>query len=178
MSIAYLVNERRYYPTFRVVSISTVFVNKTLLSQLELDVPMFVAFFQVATSATIYLVLEKFSLILPQWFKFSKPTAFDPQTIKNVRDQFAFKTCPNYRYYLQVLPLAVLFTCMIATNNLCLKYVSVGFYYIGRSLTTIFNVIFTFAILGERTSSKCIVCCAIIIFGFYLGVDQENMAGR
>ncbi|CAH1973899.1 unnamed protein product [Acanthoscelides obtectus] len=66
---------------------------------------------------------------------------------------------------------------MIATNNLCLKYTSVAYYYIGRSLTTIFNVIFTFLILGEKTSKSCMVCCAIIVFGFWLGVDQESLAG-
>jgi hypothetical protein len=38
---------------------------------------------------------------------------------------------------------------MIASNNLCLKYVGVAFYYIGRSLTTVFNVIFTYTILGK-----------------------------
>lgn len=66
---------------------------------------------------------------------------------------------------------------MIATNNLCLKYVSVAFYYVGRSLTTIFNVVFTYIMLGEKTSNKCIGFCVLIIFGFLLGVDQENLAG-
>lgn len=71
-----------------------------------------------------------------------------------------------------------MFTCMIATNNLCLKYVSVAFYYIGRSLTTIFNVLFTYMILGEKTSKSCVFFCGMIIFGFYLGVDQESLAGK
>ena len=30
---------------------------------------------------------------------------------------------------------------MILFNNLCLKYVGVAFYYVGRSLTTVFNVV-------------------------------------
>ena len=30
---------------------------------------------------------------------------------------------------------------MITFNNLCLKHVDVSFYYIGRSLTTVFNVV-------------------------------------
>lgn len=70
-----------------------------------------------------------------------------------------------------------MFTCMIATNNLCLKYVSVAFYYIGRSLTTIFNVLFTYLILGEKTSRSCLFFCGLIVFGFYLGVDQESLGG-
>jgi len=67
---------------------------------------------------------------------------------------------------------------MIIFNNLCLKYVGVSFYYIGRSLTTVFNVITTYFLLGERTSLKAIVCCAIIIVGFWLGVDQEGESGK
>lgn len=82
-----------------------------------------------------------------------------------------------YVIFLQVLPLSLMFTLMIATNNLCLKYVGVPFYYVGRSLTTVFNVVFSYVLLGQATSSKCIMCCGFIIFGFYLGVDQESLLG-
>ena len=53
-----------------------------------------------------------------------------------------------------MLPLSVLFTGTIAFNNLSLKYVDVAFYYIGRSLTTVFNVILTYLILGECVTNK------------------------
>ena len=66
---------------------------------------------------------------------------------------------------------------MITFNNLCLKFVGVSFYYISRSLTTVFNVIMSYVILGQKTSIKAIVCCAIIVLGFYLGVDEEGNAG-
>lgn len=49
----------------------------------------------------------------------------------------------------QVLPLSLVFVAMISFNNLCLKYVGVAFYYIGRSLTTVFNVLMTWVLLGE-----------------------------
>lgn len=42
-----------------------------------------------------------------------------------------------------------MFVCMITFNNLCLKYVGVSFYYVGRSLSTVFNVIFSYLILGK-----------------------------
>lgn len=42
---------------------------------------------------------------------------------------------------------------MIASNNLCLKYVGVAFYFVGRSLTTVFNVIFSYTILGKTERS-------------------------
>lgn len=41
---------------------------------------------------------------------------------------------------------------MISTNNYCLKYVDVTFYYVGRSLTTVFNVVLTYLILGNYSS--------------------------
>ena len=53
-------------------------------------------------------------------------------------------------FEMQVLPLSVIFVCMITFNNLCLKYVALPFYYIGRSLTTVFNVVMTWLILGMK----------------------------
>lgn len=67
---------------------------------------------------------------------------------------------------------------MIATNNLCLKYVGVAFYYIGRSLTTVFNVVFSYMLLKQKTSIPCLLCCVAIIAGFGLGVDQESLTGE
>lgn len=66
---------------------------------------------------------------------------------------------------------------MIAFNNMCLQEVGVAFYTIARSLVTIFSIIFTYFILGKKTSTKAIVSCAIIIVGFFLGVDQEGDLG-
>lgn len=84
----------------------------------------------------------------------------------------------HFFYDFQVLPLSVVFVAMISFNNLCLKHVGVSFYYIGRSLTTVFNVVFTYLILDQKTSSRAIICCFIIILGFWLGVDQENNSGK
>eukprot|EP00106_Octopus_bimaculoides_P007276 XP_014774718.1 PREDICTED: GDP-fucose transporter 1-like [Octopus bimaculoides] len=76
----------------------------------------------------------------------------------------------------KTLPLSIIFVLMISFNNLCLKYVDVAFYYIGRSLTTIFNVVFSYIILKQETSKAALVCCGIIIGGFLLGVDQEGVS--
>ena len=35
-----------------------------------------------------------------------------------------------------------------------------------------FNVLLTYFILGQRTSLAAVACCAVILAGFYLGVDQ------
>ena len=66
---------------------------------------------------------------------------------------------------------------MITFNNLCLKYVGVSFYYIGRSLTTVLKVATTYIVLGEKTSIRAVICCVVIIIGFWLGVDQEGATG-
>lgn len=63
---------------------------------------------------------------------------------------------------------------MITLNNLCLKNVDVAFYFVGRSLTTVFNVILTFVVLKQKTSPAALTCCAVIVFGFFLGCDQEG----
>jgi len=142
-----------------VVSISTVFVNKTLLSHLDLDAPMFINLSQTLVTALICYIYKLMSKFWPSRFKFPDTDIWDPHVIK------------------AILPVSIMFTSMIATNNLCLKYVSVAFYYIGRSLTTIFNVLLTYMILGERTSKKCMLCCGVIVLGFWLGVDQEHFSG-
>ncbi|XP_076328610.1 GDP-fucose transporter nac isoform X2 [Tachypleus tridentatus] len=77
----------------------------------------------------------------------------------------------------QVFPLSFIFVGMISFNNFCLKYVGVPFYYVGRSLTTVFNVVLTYFLLQQKTSMKAVTCCAVIIIGFLLGVDQEGVAG-
>ncbi|KAK6032640.1 hypothetical protein OSTOST_01161 [Ostertagia ostertagi] len=78
---------------------------------------------------------------------------------------------------LQILPLSLVFVGMIAFNNLCLKHVGVSFYYLGRCLTTVFNVVCTYLILGQKTSARAIGCCFVIVAGFLMGVDQEDASG-
>ncbi|XP_053977169.1 GDP-fucose transporter 1 [Hylaeus anthracinus] len=144
-----------------IISILTVFINKALLSSelINLDAPLFVTWCQCIVSLIICATLNNLSKWFPNHIKFSSG---NPYTRENLR---------------KVLPLSLLFTGMIATNNLCLKYVDVAFYYVGRSLTTVFNVIFTYLILGQKTSAKCIACCGFIVIGFWLGVGQEHVAG-
>lgn len=140
-----------------VVSILTVFVNKALLSGLELDAPLFVTWFQVLTSTSICFVMMALSRKYPGVFNVPSGNPLDREVMR------------------KVLPLSLLFTAMIATNNLCLKYVGVAFYYVGRSLTTVFNVALTYLLLGEKTSGKAVLCCLLIVIGFWIGVDQESL---
>ncbi|CAK9824412.1 GDP-fucose transporter 1 [Anthophora retusa] len=147
--------------TYWIISILTVFINKALLSSnnINLDAPLFITWCQCIICLIICVILSNLSKCFPKYVKFPDGHPYTKETIR------------------KILPLSLLFTGMIATNNLCLKYVGVAFYYIGRSLTTVFNVIFTYLILGQKTSASCIACCAFIVFGFWLGVDQEHVAG-
>jgi hypothetical protein len=42
----------------------------------------------------------------------------------------------------------------------------------------VFNVATTYIVLGEKTSIRAVLCCIVIIFGFWLGVDQEGATGQ
>ena len=89
----------------------------------------------------------------------------------------AFSFFPRFEYKLkiarQVMPLTLVFLGMIVFNNLCLKYVEVSFYQVARSLTIVFNVIFTYFLLNKSTSRNAIICCAVITLGYLLGCDGE-----
>lgn len=124
---------------------------------MSLDAPLFVTWFQCIVSTVICLTMSRLSILFPNVVTFPNGNPLDFDTFK------------------KVIPLSILFTSMIATNNLCLKYVAVAFYYVGRSLTTVFNVILTYVLLKEKTSLKCILCCGMIVVGFWLGVDQESL---
>uniref|UniRef100_A0A8R1TV24 TPT domain-containing protein n=2 Tax=Onchocerca TaxID=6281 RepID=A0A8R1TV24_ONCVO len=141
-------------------SIGLLFLNKYLLSSesLKLNAPLFITWYQCFVTVMLCCAFYYFSKLYPSLFTFPF-MAFD------------------HRISREVLPLSFIFVAMIATNNLCLKYVGVSFYYIGRSLATVFNVICSYLILGQLASLKAILCCALIIGGFFLGVDQEDDAG-
>eukprot|EP00795_Rhopilema_esculentum_P002469 gene2469-18128_t len=142
------------------ISISLVFLNKYLLSskKLKLDAPLFITWYQCITSLVCIFLL---SLLGDKFPRIDKFPAFKIET----------------GIAKQILPLSVIFVGMITANNLCLKYLGVAFYNVARALTTVFNVIFTYLLLGQTTSMKAIGCCGIIISGFLLGVNEEGSNG-
>ncbi|CAJ0932680.1 unnamed protein product, partial [Mesorhabditis belari] len=146
--------------SYWVFSIGLVFLNKYLLSEQEhLDAPLFITWFQCVVTVALCFILSKISKAFPN-SSIQFPNMYLDQKISR-----------------EVLPLSIVFVGMIAFNNLCLKYVGVSFYYVGRSLTTIFNVVCSYLILGQKTSARAIGCCLLIIGGFFLGVNQEDVAG-
>ncbi|XP_047549218.1 GDP-fucose transporter 1 isoform X1 [Lutra lutra] len=141
-------------------SISMVFLNKYLLDSpsLQLDTPIFVTFYQCLVTTVLCKSLSTLATLCPGTLDF-----------------------PSLRLDLRVarsvLPLSVVFIGMITFNNLCLKYVGVAFYNVGRSLTTVFNVLLSYLLLKQTTSFYALLTCGVIIGGFWLGVDQEGEEG-
>ncbi len=133
-----------------VISISMVFINKTLLSgDNKIDAPLFITWYQcVCTVVACYFLGQMNIANIPKF------------EIK--RDVLR-----------QILSLSAVFTSMIVLNNLCLKYVEVSFYQVARSLTIVFNVIFDFVVLGQRTSLNAMACCALVVSGFLIGNNAE-----
>ncbi|XP_072516965.1 GDP-fucose transporter 1 isoform X2 [Salminus brasiliensis] len=140
------------------VSITMVFLNNYLLDSKDLDAPLFITFFQCLVSLCLCWVMNVVSTFYP--------SCVDFPSIK-----------VDLKVSREILPLSVVFICMITFNNLCLKNVGVAFYTVGRSLSTVFNVLLSYAILKQTTSLYALLCCGVILGGFWLGVDQEGVAG-
>lgn len=129
-----------------VTSISMVFLNKYLLDSpsLQLDTPIFVTFYQCLVTTLLCKSLSTLAAFCPG--------AMDFPTLRL-----------DLRVARSVLPLSVVFIGMITFNNLCLKYVGVAFYNVGRSLTTVFNVLLSYLLLKQTTSFYALLTCGIII---------------
>jgi len=138
------------------VSISLTFLNKTVMTgaYLKLDAPLFMSWTQFVMTVLCCAIMSEVGKRV-KLFSFFPPLEFD---IRKAR---------------KILPLTVVFLGMIVFNNLCIKYVEVSFYYIARSLTIIFNILFTYYLLNKTTSKKSIACCLMIIGGYALGVQSE-----
>jgi GDP-fucose transporter C1 len=140
------------------VSISLVFVNKMLMDKrTSMEAPIFMTWFQCVVTVGICWALGEAGTR-------SQPGSW-------------FKQFPKFHYKMEtawkLLPLSLVFVGMITFNNLCLKYVEVSFYNVARSLTIVFNVIFTFAMLGQKTSRETLFALAIVVLGFYVGSESE-----
>lgn len=129
------------------VSITMVFLNSHLLDSKELDAPLFVTFFQCVVSVGLCWIMNLVSSL--------KPGCVDFPSMK-----------VDTKVSVQILPLSVVFVSMIAFNNLCLKHVGVAFYTVGRSLSTVFNVLLSYVILKQTTSLHALLCCGVILGKF------------
>ena len=141
-----------------VTSIAMVFLNKVLMDPAVTgDFPFFLVMCQAICTGGICYLLGLFG-------HKAKPGSFLSTFPKLTVDPEIMRA---------VFPLSLVFTGMIAFNQLCLAYVEVSFYNVARSLTIVFNVIFTYWLLGETTSRKTLLTLLVVIAGFFIGSGTE-----
>lgn len=139
-----------------------VYLNKMLLSSPDASIPapMFVTWYQCVLTCGICVLLG------------------DMGEQKRMKGESSFlNEFSRVRYSVKtgmsVLPLSLIFVGMVAFNNLCLQYVEVSFYNVARSLSIVFNVIFTYSLLGKSTSTLTLMTLFVVILGFFVGIDGE-----
>ncbi|KAI3659323.1 hypothetical protein MP638_003197 [Amoeboaphelidium occidentale] len=139
-----------------VVSFSVVFLNKHIMSSSEnkFPYPLMVTYYQFVVALLLLVSLGQLGKSIPM-FSIVPPFEF------------------NKRIAGEVLPLTIVYVLMLALNNLCLQYVEVTFYQVARSLTILFNIIFTYTYLGQSTSKGALISCAVVFFGFVFGSYGE-----
>jgi len=137
-----------------VCSMSVVFLNKYIFTyaDYEFPFPLFVTWYQFLVALVLLIITG-----------FSKSKLFSIVPRYELKLDIAIK----------ILPLTAIYVGMLTFNNLCLAFVEVSFYQVARSLTIIFNIIFTYLILHNKTSLAAIGACSVVFFGFALGSFGE-----
>jgi GDP-fucose transporter C1 len=164
--------------TYWFVSISMVYLNKVLMSSEEVSIPapLFVTWFQCVVTAWICWIAGEVAARM-KTREYDALAKSDDETESNPKPSF-WAQFPRAEYHVgkgrKVFPLSLIFVGMITFNNLCLKWVEVSFYNVARSLTIVFNVIFTQALLGTKTSFGVMMCLLIVILGFLMGSRGET----
>ena len=166
--------------TYWIVSISMVYLNKVLMSNKEVSIPapLFITWYQCFITAIICWVAGKISQRseATQYQSVSQSEEFADAQQRTTKPGF-FAQFPKAEYHVgtgrRILPLSIVFVGMITLNNLCLKLVEVSFYNVARSLTIVFNVFFSYVMLGIPSSMNTIMCLAVVIVGFLSGGKGE-----
>ncbi|GAX21760.1 solute carrier family 35 (GDP-fucose transporter), member C1 [Fistulifera solaris] len=169
--------------TYWIVSISMVYLNKVLMSSdtVSIPAPLFITWFQCVITALIcYAAGELAHSKLKREADDDDDDDEDEKEGRSLTDHGKpsfWAQFPKAQYLVgtgqKVFPLSLVFVGMITFNNLCLKWVEVSFYNVARSLTIVFNVILTQAMLGGSTSAQVMGCLGIVILGFFVGAQGE-----
>ncbi|KAI8983111.1 triose-phosphate transporter family-domain-containing protein [Pilobolus umbonatus] len=138
-----------------VISLSVVFLNKIILSgSTQFPYAYFVTWYQLVVALIVLLI----------WAQIGKSNKI-------------FSIIPPYEFDIniakKVAPLTFVYVGMLALNNLCLQHVEVTFYQVARSLSINFTILFTYLILGKKTSKPALVACFVVFLGFAIGSYGE-----
>mmetsp|Transcript_38142 Transcript_38142/g.43536 ORF Transcript_38142/g.43536 Transcript_38142/m.43536 type:complete len:368 (-) Transcript_38142:120-1223(-) len=165
--------------TYWFFSINMVYLNKLLMTNegVSIPAPLFVTWYQCFVTALICYVAGicgERSHRVP--FVYSAVAQQEDEGAVPAKPSF-FAQFPKAQYDFSVssriFPLSLVFMGMITFNNLCLSWVEVSFYNVARSLTIVFNVFFSRALLGIPTSWCTLLCIGVVVFGFFLGSHGE-----
>ncbi|XP_045162349.1 GDP-fucose transporter 1-like [Mercenaria mercenaria] len=142
------------------VSISLVFLNKTILSGSfgDEELTIFSAWFQS-------MVAVGFILSIRYGFHRCGVQARVP------------KIEPDHLYSKTMLMLSMSSVCGLTFNNLMLKHIGVAFYQVARSFTIIFTIGLSALVLGQGLSFRAVISCFLVVCGFFVGIDQEDVSG-
>ena len=143
----------------------------------SINAPLFVTWFQCVVTCLICIFAGKMGQKVRSLPVYSSVSQSEGGAASAAKPKSFWAQFPKAEYNrgigMKVLPLSVIFVGMITFNNLCLKWVEVSFYNVARSLTIVFNVFFSYAILGSTSSSKTLMCLGVVIFGFFMGSAGE-----
>lgn len=152
-----------------IISITLIFLNKIILD--NLNAPIFLTWFQCLLTVLILILIQ----LITNLFKNKHSTMVNHSNNENsiwklIQNQLIIPTIMiRWNIARRIIPLASIFIMMILFNNLSLQFINISFYFVARSLTPIFNIIFSFLILRKTTSIPAIFTCTGIIIGFIFG---------
>lgn len=153
-------NARKVVPVvlfYMCTSISLVFFNKFVMHNYEFPYPVTVTWFQVVVALACATVCGELGRTATSGFFYAMP----PMHL------------PSVAQAQQIVRLALIFVGMLMFNNFCLNYVEVSFYQVARSLTTVYSVLLSYYVLGQRTSLKACAGLLVLMVGYLLGVKGE-----
>lgn len=142
------------------ISISMVFLNKHILSGTfgDEELTIFSAWYQSMTAVGFILSIR---------YGFVKCGV-------NVKVP---KIEPSQLYSKTMLILSMSSVCGLTFNNLMLKHIGVAFYQVARSFTIIFTIGLSASVLGRQLTLRAVVSCLLVVCGFFVGIDQEDVSG-
>ncbi len=166
--------------TYWTVSISMVYLNKILMSNDDISIPapLFITWYQCVITSIICWLAGMCGDRAHNQVSYTRLNTVELGDSSVPAKPSFFTQFPRATYKVstavRIFPLSLVFVGMITFNNFCLKHVEVSFYNVARSLTIVFNVIFSWFLLGIPSNSKTVACLAIVVLGFSVGIDGEN----
>lgn len=165
--------------TYWAVSISMVYLNKILMSNdtISIPAPLFITWYQCVITSIICWFAglcgdrahQQISYTRLNTVELGDPTVPAKPSFLTQFPRATYKMSTA----VQIFPLSLIFVGMITFNNFCLKHVEVSFYNVARSLTIVFNVIFSWLLLGIPSNPKTLACLLIVVGGFGMGIQGE-----